>query len=201
MAWITVEDDGKEYIFSDKPSRGKGLQAMWNGKSKIKLAKGSILKLINTQLTWDDEPVELVETKDCKCAEEHKQLNELAIEINQHVKEKGFWQSMYDVTSFLELHEHALNKNTIKATKDAFIAQKIALVGTELSEAVESMRKTDYEANGYGIGVKDSFADEIADTIIRLLDLCGELQIDIDTQIKWKMLHNRSRAEKHGKEF
>lgn len=43
--------------------------------------------------------------------------------------------------------------------------QKIALVGTELSEAVEAMRKQGYEDNGYGIGVKDSFADEIVDTI------------------------------------
>ena len=128
-------------------------------------------------------------------------LNELAIEINKLVRDKGFWQNMHDVNSFLELHERSLNKNTIKATKDAFIAQKIALVGTELSEAVEAMRKQGYEDNGYGIGVKDSFADEIADTIIRLLDLCGELEIDIDTQIEWKMAHNRGRAEKHGKEF
>ena len=42
----------------------------------------------------------------------------------------------------------------IKATKDAFIAQKLALVGMELSEAVESMRKPNYEANDNDIPLR-----------------------------------------------
>ena len=72
---------------------------------------------------------------------------------------------------------------------------------SECGEALEAMRKPNYEANGYGIGVKDSFADEIADVIIRLLDLCGELEINIDAQMEWKMNYNKSREAKHGKEF
>ena len=130
-------------------------------------------------------------------------FNELAKEINTNIRNKGFWDSMDKAVEELQdSHNYGqLPKSIVKATKDAFIAQKIALVGTELSEAIEGMRKPNYEANGYGIGIKDSFADEIADAIIRLLDLCGELNINIDAQIQWKMDYNNGRSEKHGKEF
>lgn len=133
---------------------------------------------------------------------EIKMFNELAKKINQGVREKGFWDSMHDALKAISIQfaytdkEEEENKiNTIvRATKDAFIAQKIALIQSECGEALEAMRK-----NNYGIGKKDSFEDEIADTIIRLLDLCGELNIDIDAQIEWKMGYNAQREAKHGK--
>ena len=131
-------------------------------------------------------------------------LNELAKEINTGVRGKGFWDSMHQSIEHLDdrVNEYdQLPKSIVKATKDAFISQKIGLIMSECGEALEAMRKPEYEANGYGIGVKDSFADEIADTIIRLLDLCGELNINIDAQIQWKMDYNNGRSEKHGKEF
>lgn len=125
-------------------------------------------------------------------------FNELAKKINRGVRTKGFWDSMDASLDALRDHanEYGYTQNTVKATKDAFIAQKLALIQSECSEALEAMRK-----NNYGIGKKDSFEDEIADTIIRLLDLCGELNIDIDAQIDWKMGYNAQREAKHGKEF
>jgi len=47
--------------------------------------------------------------------------------------------------------------------------------------------------------VKDTFEDELADTIIRILDLCGYLGIDIDEHINLKMAYNRERPYKHNK--
>ena len=130
-------------------------------------------------------------------------FNELSKKINTGVREKGFWQSMHRALALSRKVENGqiVETENSKATKDAFIAQKIGLIMSECGEALEAMRKPNYEANGYGIGVKDSFADEIADAIIRLLDLCGELNINIDAQIQWKMDHNNGRSEKHGKEF
>ena len=130
-------------------------------------------------------------------------FNELSKKINTGVREKGFWDSMHKSVDYVGdyIAEYGLSNEIVKATKDAFIAQKIGLVMSEWGEALEAMRKPNYEANGYGIGVKDSFVDEIADTIIRLLDLCGELEIDIDAQMEWKMNYNKSREAKHGKEF
>ena len=119
-------------------------------------------------------------------------LNELAKEINQNARDKGFWDSMDEAIECLDEYPDS----AIKATKDAFISQKLALVMSECGEALEAMRK-----NKYGIEQKDTFEDEIADSIIRLLDLCAELNIDIEKQIKWKMSFNKTREAKHGKEF
>lgn len=122
-------------------------------------------------------------------------FNKLAKEINENARSKGFWNSMDLALMQLDYD------GSRKSTKDAFIAQKVALVMSEGGEALEAMRKGDYEANGYGLEEKDSFADELADMIIRLLDLCGELDIDIDKQIEWKMKLNKSREALHGKAF
>jgi len=95
------------------------------------------------------------------------------------------------------------------------IPEKLMLIVTELGEAMEAYRNnhnTDWE--GYnklidrGIEdekgaferlVKNTIEDELADTIIRTLDLCGYMKIDIAENIKLKMKYNESRPYKHGK--
>lgn len=69
------------------------------------------------------------------------------------------------------------------------VGEMLMLVVTELSEAMEAYRKQD----------KSNFNEEIADTFIRLFDLCGGLKIDILKEIEKKMLKNRKRPYKHGK--
>ena len=75
---------------------------------------------------------------------------------------------------------------------------KLMLVVTEVSEAAEAYRKdptlTDKD-------IKNNFAEELADTFIRLLDLTGSLNIDIATEIHNKMLINEGRPHKHGKKL
>ena len=67
--------------------------------------------------------------------------------------------------------------------------EKLMLVVTELSEAMEAYRHEDLE----------NFAEEIADSFIRLLDICGSVNIDIDGEIKKKMATNKKRPWKHNK--
>ena len=69
------------------------------------------------------------------------------------------------------------------------IGEILMLIVTELAEAMEAHRKQD-EAN---------FKEELADTFIRLLDLCGGLKIDIEEEIYQKSLVNKKRPYKHGK--
>lgn len=130
-------------------------------------------------------------------------LNELSKQINESVRAKGFWDSMDNAIGILSDHadEYGTTDDTVKATKDAFIAQKIALIQSELSEALEAMRKGDYTENGYGVGKKDSFADELIDVVVRIFDLAGELDIDLDAQLAFKLAYNAQREVKHGKEF
>lgn len=47
----------------------------------------------------------------------------------------------------------------------------------------------------------DSAEFEIADTMIRLLDMCGFMKLDIESHIKLKLEFNATRGKKHGKEY
>ena len=61
--------------------------------------------------------------------------------------------------------------------------EMLMLIVTEVGEAMEAHR------------IKDSagFKEEIADTFIRLFDLCGGMKIDILKEIEKKMIKNRKR--------
>lgn len=69
------------------------------------------------------------------------------------------------------------------------MGEMLMLIVTELAEAMESYRNRDDE----------NFKEEIADTFIRLFDLCGGLDIDIEREILKKMQKNKKRPYKHGK--
>ncbi len=49
--------------------------------------------------------------------------------------------------------------------------------------------------------VKDTFEDELADTVIRIGDLCGVMGIDLEAHVKAKMRYNTTRPYKHGKKY
>lgn len=66
---------------------------------------------------------------------------------------------------------------------------KLMLVVTEVSEASEAVRNDDVE----------NFREEIADSIIRLLDIASTTGMDIHYEIEKKMEINKQREYKHGK--
>lgn len=66
---------------------------------------------------------------------------------------------------------------------------KLMLVVTEIAEAAEAVRKGD----------KANYAEELADAIIRILDLSHNQGIDIESEIALKMTINLKRPYKHGK--
>ena len=86
-------------------------------------------------------------------------------------------------------HKIAKEKGFWEASQN--IATKLMLVVTELAEAYEADRKGDGQ----------NFDEEIADTFIRLFDLCGYLKIDIEYEIKRKMNINKERPKLHGKRY
>jgi NTP pyrophosphatase (non-canonical NTP hydrolase) len=115
-------------------------------------------------------------------------LTDFSKQIHQANAEKGFWDNERNVGELL------------------------MLVVTELSEALEAHRKgrfaigvdliSDYDfVLWFGINHKDTFEDEIADAIIRLLDLSGGLGIDIQRHIVLKIQYNRTRPTLHGKNY
>ena len=123
-------------------------------------------------------------------------MNELRDKIYQNAVSKGFWD------------------------KERNMGEALMLVVTELAEALEvhrasgqlkeftegqklSLEKMSDEQfpETFSIMVKDSFHDEMADVLIRVLDLCGGYNIDIDWHIKMKMRYNATRARLHGKKY
>lgn len=83
------------------------------------------------------------------------------------------------------------------------ISEKLMLVSDELSEAHEFARDGNFESfSGGADGTKpDGFPMEIADAIIRLLDICAGFDIDIAEVIQIKMQYNESRPIRHGRNF
>lgn len=66
------------------------------------------------------------------------------------------------------------------------LAEKIALIHSETSEAFEAYRHKNIDG-------KDGFKEELGDIIQRTLHLCGVFEIDIEKEILKKMNFNKNR--------
>lgn len=102
-------------------------------------------------------------------------INEFAKEVHELAKEKGWYE------------------------KDRGIPEAIALMHSELSEALEDYRRgkmtlTFRESDGKPEGLPSEFAD----VIIRVLDTCHHLGINIGEVLKIKHEFNKSRPYRHG---
>lgn len=107
------------------------------------------------------------------------ELNQLALDIRDWRIKKGF------VTPATIRSDNAAGT----VTDADLMLGKLMLVVTEVAEAAEAVRHSD-EAN---------FREELADTMIRVLDICGTMGIDNEDEIFVKMGKNAKRPERHGK--
>lgn len=75
----------------------------------------------------------------------------------------------------------------------------IALIHSELSEALEAMRDgnpSDKRCPDYS-----ALEVELADALIRIFDMAGYLKLDLEGALAAKMEINRNRPHRHGKAF
>lgn len=68
------------------------------------------------------------------------------------------------------------------------VPAELAMIGSEVGEAVEGFRYQDQE----------NFSEELADIILRTLQLASGLEIDIDKAVADKLEANKARKNRHG---
>jgi NTP pyrophosphatase (non-canonical NTP hydrolase) len=123
---------------------------------------------------WNYDEVKVREEKQAALIYQHK-LNDLAAEVHEIAKSKGWWD---EEKSFGDL---------------------TALIHSEVSEAFEEHRNHHKPDEIYFNGDKpEGIPIELADAVIRILDVCARYKIDFDAAVRQKIEFNKTRPIKHG---
>lgn len=101
-----------------------------------------------------------------------------------------------------EVHQLAKRNGWWEDADLRIVPEKLALIHAEISEALEEYRDGNMELY-FGPEYDDhpkpeGFGVELADAIIRILDLCGYLGIDMDQLVELKHEYNKRRPYRHG---
>jgi len=112
-------------------------------------------------------------------------FNTFIKEAHKNSLDHGFWEDV-EVKWLKIAFMDKENKVDVNA-----IGNRLMLITGEVAEAHEALRKND----------RTNFAEELADIVIRVADLCGGLGIDLEKEIITKMAKNKLREYKHGKAF
>ena len=85
-----------------------------------------------------------------------------------------------------DIHKNAVNKGWYETERP--LPELLCLVHSEVSEALEE----------YRVGNFDKFAEELADVVIRVMDMSEYMNIDLQDEILKKMKKNLARPYRHG---
>lgn len=83
--------------------------------------------------------------------------------------------------------------------KNRNVGEAIALIHSEVSEGLEAHRHGNPPDDK--VPQFDGLTAELADAVIRIMDLGAGLKLPIGKAIVAKMLYNKTRPHKHGKKF
>ena len=108
-------------------------------------------------------------------------VNDVIESANRTAREKGWW-----------LDDAQRN-----------IPEVLALIHSEVSEALEEYRRDGLDGLSNirldpATGKPEGFVVELADSIIRIADLCGEYELDLQRALTLKLAYNQTRSYRHG---
>lgn len=118
-------------------------------------------------------------------------IEELVNMAHENARDKGFWEDWDSIAWEDGLDRNEDSTLDIDELYNLATSTRLMLIVSEVSEALEALRKGD----------KENFKEELADVVIRVCDLAGGLNIDLQEEIINKVIKNISRPYKHGKEF
>jgi NTP pyrophosphatase (non-canonical NTP hydrolase) len=123
-------------------------------------------------------------------------MHRLQRRVHQTAKSKGFWDKDLElIEATLNFPDHTQLADHVRRL---IVCTKLALIHSEGSEAVESVREDQpaffIDENGKPQGI----ASELADVIIRCMDLAEFLEIDLGSVIEIKTAYNEYRKPMHG---
>lgn len=101
------------------------------------------------------------------------------------------------------VHRTARDHGWWEGADDSIIPEKLMLVVSELAEALEEYRDGKLSRGTYytATGKPEGFGIELADATIRIMDLCGFLNIDLAGAIVEKHEYNLTRPYRHGRKL
>lgn len=120
-------------------------------------------------------------------------IKELIKQSHKTAVEKGFWEGK---TVNIKQASHKFLRGE---EGDRNNSELLMLMVTELGEACEALRHGNPQSEH--IPEFTSVEEELADTVIRLADMCGARGYRLEEALKAKMKFNKGRAYKHGKKF
>ena len=110
-------------------------------------------------------------------------FDEISKHLHEIAVEKGFWNPTF---------------NASEEQLDIFMTKQLMMIVSEATEVMEAIRKS------HG---PEAVADEIADILIRTLDLYAGLRefeytnVSLDEAFENKTSYNKTRPERHGVKF
>ena len=129
---------------------------------------------------------------------ENLSLNEACKEQHAMAMEKGFEPQPVPINLMLIVSELGEACEADRKNRHADL-RKFQYYYEHLFQTGESLGSR--FKNAFEHEVKDTFEDEIADAFMRLMDLYGAMNIDIEKHIRMKAEYNLLRPTKHGKSY